>query len=355
MVALLCDALVDRGHEVELFCAPGSKSKAVVRPVLEAPQPDSISTSMFEADHVATAFAAIESGTGSGLPFDVVHDHSGFTALAMADRVTVPLVHTVHAPFDRTGSFYARHGRKGSLVCISRAQANDAPDGASVAAVVPNPIDVASWPPTAEKRDYLLWIGRMAPEKGPQRAIEVASAAGRRLLLAGPVQPGCERFFAKEVEPRLSDGQIRYVGEVSTDLKMRLFAEAAALLMPIRWPEPFGMVMVEALAAGTPVVAFAHGAAPEIIEHGVTGFLARDEQEMAALVMRVDEIEPGRCRRAVMERWAPDQIAARYAALYLGRLHDQHSARRAVRHRVGHAAQHPAPHALVADHEQVRA
>ena len=196
VVALLCDALVDRGHEVELFCAPGSKSKAVVRPVLEAPQPDSISKSMFEADHVATAFAAIESGTGSGLPFDVVHDHSGFTALAMADRVTVPLVHTVHAPFDRTGSFYARHGGKASLVCISRAQANDAPDGAPVTAVVPNPIDVASWPTAAEKRDYLLWIGRMVPEKGPQRAIEVASAAGRRLLLAGPVQPGSERFFA---------------------------------------------------------------------------------------------------------------------------------------------------------------
>ena len=356
VVALLCDALVERGHEVELFCAPGSSSTAVVRAVLEAPQSDSISSSLFEADHVGAAFASIEGGTRSGFPIDVVHDHSGYTALAMADRLAVPLVHTVHAPFGQTAAFYARHARKGALVCISRAQADDAPAGVEVTAVVPNPIDVASWPTAAEKSDYLLWVGRLVPEKGPQRAIEVASAANHKLLLAGPVQPGYERFFAKEVEPYLANGRIRYVGEVSTELKMQLFAEATALLMPIRWPEPFGMVMVEALAAGTPVVAFEHGAAPEIVEHGVTGFLARDEHEMAALVNRVDEIDPDRCRGAVMDRWTPAHVAELYEAVYrraLGGLHDEHRARSTVRDAVRHAAQHPAPHALVADHQQI--
>jgi glycosyltransferase involved in cell wall biosynthesis len=317
VVALLCDALVEQGHTIDLYCAPGSSSKADVHPLLDAPHPEQIERALFEADHVARAFAAFDAEASAGRPFDVVHDHCGFTPLAMADRVDTPLVHTVHGPFDHdTSPYYAFHGRKGSIVCISRSQASMAPAETPVAGVVYNPIDVDSWPVGYYKQDYLLWVARMTEEKGPHRAIKVAKAVGRPLILAGPVQPGQERFFATQVEPHIDGEQIRYVGEVGGARKQRLFADAFAFLLPIRWPEPFGMVMVESLAAGTPVLAFAHGAAPEIIIHGVNGFLCQDEDEMAALVERAAEIDPEHCRRTAAERFAPDRVAAGYEAVY---------------------------------------
>jgi glycosyltransferase involved in cell wall biosynthesis len=317
VVALLCDALVEYGHEVDLYTTPGSSSKANVHPLLEAPHPEHIERALFEADHTALAFAAIDAAAAGGRPFDVVHDHSGFTALAMADRQPTPLVHTVHGPFDQdTSPYYARHGRKGRLACISRSQASAAPPEAGTPSVVYNPIDVDAWPLGYQKQDYLLFVARMVEEKGPHRAIRVAQKVGRPLVLAGPVQPGHERFFATQVEPHIDGEMIRYVGEVGGVRKQRLFAEAFAFLMPIRWPEPFGMVMVEALAAGTPVLAFAHGAAPEIIIHGVNGFLVQDEDEMAAYVEKAAEIDPEQCRRTAAERFAPDQVAAAYETVY---------------------------------------
>jgi glycosyltransferase involved in cell wall biosynthesis len=226
-------------------------------------------------------------------------------------------VHTVHGPFDHdTSPYYARHGRKGHVVCISHSQAGMAPEEAGVRSVVYNPIDVDSWPVGIHKQDYLLFMARMVEEKGPHRAITVAKESGRPLVLAGPVQPGHERFFANEVQPHIDGQQIRYVGEVGGARKQQLFADAFAFLMPIRWPEPFGMVMVEALAAGTPVLAFAHGAAPEIVEHGVNGFLVQDEHEMARIVDRAAEIDPMRCRQTAAARFAPDRVAAAYETVY---------------------------------------
>lgn len=316
MLALLCDALVERGHQVELFCAPGSHSRARVTPLLAAPQPEDIGRALFEADHVSRAFDLIDAAASAGAPFDVVHDHSGYAALSMAHRLDTPLVHTVHGPFDRdTTPYYALHGSKGSLVCISHSQARSAPEGANVVGVVHNPVDVHSWPFKKDKEEWLLWLGRIVPEKGPHRAIRVAREAGRPLVLAGNVQPRYERFFAEEVRPHIDGKMVRFVGEVGGVRKQQLFTRASALLMPIRWPEPFGLVMVESLAAGTPVLAFAHGAAPEIVEHGSNGFLVEDEDEMAAMVPMAREISPHDCRRSV-ERFAPNRVAAAYEAVY---------------------------------------
>ena len=192
-----------------------------------------------------------------------------------------------------------------------------APEGAGVSAVVYNPIDVDSWAVSYSKQDYLLWVGRFVAEKGPQRAIRVAQLANRPLILAGTVQPRQERFFATEIQPHIDGELIRYVGEVGGARKQQLFADAYAFLMPIRWPEPFGMVMVEALAAGTPVLAFAQGAAPEIIEHGKNGFLVEDEHDMAGHVDQAGSIDPEYCRRSAAERFSPQQVAAGYEAVYL--------------------------------------
>jgi glycosyltransferase involved in cell wall biosynthesis len=284
--------------------------------VLEEPHPDDIQKAQFEADHVARAFETIDEAAERGEPFDVIHDHTGHTALAMADRVTVPLVHTLHGPFTEDATrFYARHGAKAHIVAISEAQLRSAPPEMGGGSVVHNPIDVDEWPFRADKEDFLLWIGRMSPDKGPHRAIVAAREAGAPLVLAGPVQPGQEEFFSQEVEPGLGDG-IEYVGEADAERKRDLYLRARGLLMPIRWPEPFGLVMVEAAACGTPVIAFPEGSAPEVVRDGETGFVVEDEHAMAAAVERLGEIDPEACRRSCEERFGVPAVVARYEDVY---------------------------------------
>jgi glycosyltransferase involved in cell wall biosynthesis len=156
----------------------------------------------------------------------------------------------------------------------------------------------------------------MSPDKGPHRAITAARAAGVPLVLAGPVQHGQEVFFGAEVEPHVDGEAVKYVGEADSARKRELYSRARALLMPIRWPEPFGLVMVEAMACGTPVIAFPEGSAPEIVIDGETGFLVDDEEAMAAAVGRLSELDPARCRAATDERFGVDAVVGGYEAAY---------------------------------------
>ena len=194
----------------------------------------------------------------------------------MADRLDTPLVHTLH------GQFTAEHRRllrpprpQGGARGHQPGAARVSAAGAGGVASIPNPIDVRAWPLREHKDDYLLWIGRMTAEKGPHRAIAAARAAGVPLVLAGVIQPGQQAFFDREVAPHIDGERVRFVGEVGGSVKRSLFAGARALLMPIRWEEPFGMVMVEALACGTPVIAFPEGAARELVVDGHDGFPRR--------------------------------------------------------------------------------
>ena len=320
VIELLCEELVARGHDVTLFAAPGSRSTAHVHALLEEPHPNTIGSALHESDHVACAWEQVEQAAARGHAFDLLHDHSGFTALAMADRVAVPVVHTIHGAFDRdTRPFYQRHGHKATLVAISRSQAASAPTGVLISAVVPNPIAVDRWPLNTEKQDYVLWIGRMAPVKGAHRAIEAARLAGENLVLAGPVQSGQERYFREQIEPHVDGHRVRYVGEVAGSAKQHLYANARALLMPVRWPEPFGMVMIEALACGTPVIAFPEGASAEIVIDGENGMLVSDEHQMARAIDQVGAmgaIDPARCRASVAERYDIAVTATGYERVY---------------------------------------
>jgi glycosyltransferase involved in cell wall biosynthesis len=276
-------------------------------------------------DHVARAFEAIDL-VATHRPFDVIHDHCGFTAVAMADRIETPIVHTLHGQFTpSTRAFYARHAGKATLVGISGAQLTSAPAEILPVQAIPNPLDVSAWPLQERKEDYLLWIGRMSPEKGPHRAIAAAHAAGARLVLAGVIQPGQQAFFDREVAPHIDGTRVRFVGEVGGTAKRSLFAHARALLMPIRWDEPFGMVMVEAFACGTPVIAFPEGAARELVIEGKTGFLVDDEHAMAAAVGRLSGIAARDCRNWVAARCDVDVVATAYERTYRAAAHLAHA------------------------------
>jgi glycosyltransferase involved in cell wall biosynthesis len=342
VVDLVARELVRRGHDVTLFAAPGSRSEAEVVELLDRPHPDEIERALYEVDHVARAFAIIDEARRSGRPYDVLHDHCGFTAFAMADRLSVPVVHTLHGPFTPdTAAFYAHHAGKADVVAISHAQLAQAPEGLRVAGVVPNPIDAAAWPLVSEKDGYLLWVGRMTAEKGPHRAITAARLAGMPLILAGPVQPSQERFFEREVSPHINGGQIRYVGEVAGEEKIRLFSRARALLMPIRWPEPFGMVMLEAMVCGTPVIAFPEGSASELVICGQTGFLVDDEEGMAEACALAAGIDPQRCREVIVERCDVRAVAAAYEDIYRRVLARREHARGALTINVDHTPRLP--------------
>ena len=316
VVSALTEALVRRGHAVTLFCAPGSMSAATVTTLLEATHPDEIERSLYEVDHVARAFEEIDDAPAAER-FDVIHDHCGFTAIAMADRIDTPIVHTLHGQFTpSTAAFYVRHAHKAALVGISRTQLYSAPPELGPFEVIPNPIDVSAWQLHERKDDYLLWIGRMTPEKGPHRAIAAARAADVPLVLAGVIQPGQQPFFDREIAPHLDGDRVRFVGEVGGAEKRSLFARARGLLMPIRWEEPFGMVMVEAMACGTPVIAFPEGAARELVVDGTTGFLVEDERAMADAIGRLSSIMAGDCRAWVAARCDVDVVAAAYERTY---------------------------------------
>jgi glycosyltransferase involved in cell wall biosynthesis len=316
VVSTLTEALVRRGHDVTLFCAPGSVSQATVVTLLAQSHADEIQRSLYEVDHVAQAFDRIDLAAAVNR-FDVIHDHCGFTGLALANRMETPLVHTLHGPFTvDTAAFYAKHGHKGTLVGISMAQLASAPSELNAVGPIPNPIDLRSWPQQERKGDYLLWIGRISAEKGPHRAIAAARAVDVPLVLAGVIQPGQQAFFDREIAPHIDGDRVRFIGEVGGSAKQSLFAHARGLLMPIRWDEPFGMVIVEALACGTPVIAFPEGATSELIIDGKTGFLVDDERAMADAIGHLPRIMPRDCRAWVRQHCDGDVVAAAYERTY---------------------------------------
>jgi glycosyltransferase involved in cell wall biosynthesis len=317
VVRLLCDGLVSNGHDVTLFAPPSSDSRADVHPLLDDSHPDEIERSRWEVDHVARAFAEIDAAAEDGRPYDVVHDHCGYAAVAMADRLQTPIVHTLHGPFDDAyRDFYATHAYKGTIVAISASQLEEAPPELRDATVVHNPLRFSEWRLQHRPGDHVLWIGRMAPIKGPHRAIAAAREAGVPLVIAGPVQPGQEEFFAEEVEPHIDGEHVIYAGELGAEEKQEAYRDARAMLMPIRWAEPFGMVIAESMACGTPVIAFREGSARELIVDGVNGFLVDDEHEMAAAIARVGEIHRAGCRANAEERFDVPTVVSAYERVY---------------------------------------
>jgi glycosyltransferase involved in cell wall biosynthesis len=323
VVQQLCDGLTARGHEVVLYATGDSTTAAELRACFPRQMPEVMGLTTYDARHVRFALADIRAADP---PFDLVHDHSGFLVvafgpaeLACGPRPAPPILHTIHCAFDEAAyGFYAEHARAVNYNAISEYQRSMGPADMDWAGVVPNAIELAGWPFTPRKDDYLLAFGRICEAKGFHIAIDVARRTGRRLLMAGALQEQYADYYAEKIEPELDD-QIVYLGEVSDERRRELFAGAAAFLFPILWPEPFGLVMIEAMTCGTPVIAFRNGSVPEVVEDGVNGFIVEDADGMVAALDRIAAIDPAACRRSVEERFTVDRLVADYEALY-GRL-----------------------------------
>ncbi|HUP33222.1 MAG TPA: glycosyltransferase family 4 protein [Gaiellaceae bacterium] len=312
IVSLLADGLVEAGHEVALFASGDSRTKARLVSIYDRAPSEEIGRTYWELRHALSCLA--ESGE-----LDVVNDHTGMLGLVLGGLMSTPLVHTVHGPLDgQPGEMYeAICGAvpRPLLVSLSLNQRRPRP-GLPWIANCPNAIEVSSYPQGARRRDYLLFLGRMSPEKGCHRAIQVARAAGLPLKIAAKMrEPAEEEYFHRFVEPELGDG-VEFLGEVGHAEKVGLLRHARATLFPIEWEEPFGLVMLESMACGTPVIATRRGAVPEVVVDGKTGVIVESSGEMPAALARIDRIDPDECRRHVETRFSPERMVAAYEHAY---------------------------------------
>jgi len=311
IVSLLSDGLTERGHDVTLFAAPGSRTRArLVSPVSQSRELSEMGSDVGdEIVHALPAYLA----EGE---FDVIHDHTGLgTALGAARRGDPPVVHTLHGPWtDASRRFYQAVSPPVHLIAISEAQAAGNAD-LQYAGVVHNGLDLTAHPWRKEKEDFLLFLGRCNREKGPEHAVDVARRAGLPLVLMVKRSQRHEiEYWDEHVAPRLT-GTEEIVLDATHEQKVDYLGRAKATLFPIQWPEPFGLVMIESMACGTPVVAMRCGAAPEIVVDGQTGFLTPTIDALVDAVGKVGTISPEACREHVAAKFSADALVAKTEAV----------------------------------------
>jgi glycosyltransferase involved in cell wall biosynthesis len=313
IVALLADGLVVAGHDVTLFASGDSKTKAKLQYVYEQAPSQWIGRSHWELNHNLACYTNADE-------FDVINDHTGMSGLVMSGLVDTPVVHTVHGPLDgEPGEMYEQLAGllpNLHLISLSLNQRRLKPELPWLANC-PNALDLSVYPCKPHTGDYLLFLGRMSPDKGCHRAIAVAMDLELPLKIAGKSREPKEReYFAEFVEPHLGIHGIEYLGEVSHGRKVELLQDARATLFPIDWEEPFGLVMIESMACGTPVIATNRGAVPEVIEHGRSGIIVENYREMGEALSAADDLDPLECRVYVEERFSPERMVADYVAAY---------------------------------------
>ncbi|MBF6171456.1 glycosyltransferase family 4 protein [Nocardia blacklockiae] len=328
VVADLVDALLARGHEVTLFGAgePGTKARFI--PVWERIQADRLGDPFPEVLHALKTRRALEKlVTREGV--DLVHDHTfaGPLSAPFYAGLGLPTVVTVHGPVDgEPYDYYSQLGDDVSLVAISDRQRALAPDLNWVGRVH-NALRVGEWPFRTEKSDYALFLGRFSACKAPHLALEAAHAAGIPLVLAGKCnEPPEKAYFDEAVRPLLTERD-HVFGMADAAAKRKLLSEAKCLLFPVQWEEPFGMVMIEAMVCGTPVVALRGGAVAEVIVDGVTGRICDDPAELPIAMKEVQDYDPAACRAHVLANFGADTLGRGYEQVYRRVLRSRRSPR----------------------------
>lgn len=311
MVDSLCVALHAQGHDVVLAAPSDSVCPVERLPDFPASQRLSMGQGATELHHVAVAYRALMAAE-----VDVIHDHTLCGPFYRSRSGAVPVITTAHGPFTpESTTVYRSLPRDVSLVAISQHQASTA-TGVSVARVIHHGMDWTDVEVGQGKGGYALFLGRMNPEKGVTQAITIARLAGVPLKIAAKMQDVAEKdYFAAVVQPLLGT-DVDYVGEVTAAEKYELLGNSVALVNPIQWDEPFGLVMIEALATGTPVIASDRASAPEIVDHGETGFLSNSGQALAHALTRAETFNRQQCREVAEERFSAQLMATKYGELY---------------------------------------
>ena len=313
MVYNLVEEQVRRGHEVTLFASGDSRTSAdLVSPIARALRLDhDISDPL--APHVVLLAQAFERAA----EFDLIHSHVDYLAFPFSRLVPTPTVHTLHGRLDSPQiHMVMRQFGDVPLVSISEAQRRPLEDlDLAWAGTVYHGLPMEDYP-IGRGGGYLAFLGRISPEKRPDLAIAVAKRAGIPLKIAAKVDPVDRLYFEREIEPLLGDPLVQFVGEIGEADKPGFLGGAMGLLFPIDWPEPFGLVMIEAMACGTPVIARPCGSVPEVITPGRTGFIADSVDEMVLAVKRLDRIDRLTCRREAEARFSVTQMVDAYEAIY---------------------------------------
>jgi glycosyltransferase involved in cell wall biosynthesis len=313
-VASLTDGLVRRGHHVTLFASGDSRTLAE----LHSPVARALRLNPRAGDPLAAHALELAQVFERANDFDVIHCHVDFLAFPFGRLVRTPTIHTLHGRLDfpHYQSIF-RHMPDVHVVSISDAQRAPLRQvNVNWAATVHHGISLRPFGYGDEAGDYLAFLGRVAPEKGPALAIAVAKRVGIPLKMAAKVDPADRAYFESEIRPLLNDPLIEFLGELDEPAKSALLRGAAALLFPIDWPEPFGLVMVEAMACGTPVIARSCGSVPELLVPGRTGFVVDTFDELVDAVKRVSTIERAACRRHVEQRFTVERMVENYESIY---------------------------------------
>ncbi|HEY7886697.1 MAG TPA: glycosyltransferase family 4 protein [Steroidobacteraceae bacterium] len=312
VVSYLTEELVRAGHRVTLFASGDSRTSAKLVAVCERAVRLEGEPSAALALHtllIETVFAHAD-------VFDVIHCHTDSIHLPLARRCPVPVVTTLHGRLD-IAALAPLHREFADLPLVSISDAQRAPlPGASWAGTVHHGLPLELHRPHYDAGKYLVFLGRISPEKRVDRAIAIARDAGLPLKIAAKVDPANREYFAAQITPLLATPSVEFLGEVDEAAKTELLGGALALLFPIDWPEPFGLAMIEAMACGTPVIAFAEGAAPEVVDDGVTGYIVSSVAEAVACVERARGLDRRECRRQFERRFGAARMAREYCSIY---------------------------------------
>ena len=311
VISLLTEELVARGHEVTLFASGDSQTSARLVPGSER-----YLRGAGYGSPAALSLLNVLACFDTSYKFDIIHNHTCPEGMALAEYADKPVVTTIHgAMANELVTLFERYA--GWYITISQSSKAQLPEKPRFAGVVYNAVDAATYPYNAgPRKDYLLYLSRMSAEKGPDLAIEAAKRLRMPLIMAGNVSDLDAEFFHERVKPHIDGELIQYVGEADQVTKRGLLSEARCLLAPVTWAEPFGLFMAESMACGTPVIALRNGSTPEVVRHGVTGYVVDSVAEMADAVANLGNIAPEACRTHVVEEFSIKRMTDRYLDAY---------------------------------------
>jgi glycosyltransferase involved in cell wall biosynthesis len=317
LIYMLVEELVRRGHEVTLFATDNSKTSARLHPICNGTVTDAMIRGKAHGyEHYSTA--ALVEAIKARDSFDVIHSHIGTSVVPLNAVSNVPIVHTIHTVVGPDDQWVFDHYPDVPLVGLSHSQVSAfTPECRGKVHVVHNACDIDRYDLADPPGDYLMFLGRMSPQKNPVDAIRIARAAGMPIVLAGSPQSRWEeQYFAEQVEPLIDGNNVRYAGGANHEQKRALLRNAAALLFPIQWAEPFGLVMIEALASGLPVLAFNNGSVSELIDYGVTGFYADSVEALVPLVPEALKLDRRAIREGARRRFSHHRYVDEYLDVY---------------------------------------